>query len=157
MASSRAANSTGLIRCAQKPASPTLQNIDLPSVTAERHARQEKFRFSSRMRPQVLHRGHHPSLPGRLGTQRGARRKSSRTPRLRRVPSETKEDSWFQKPFRAKHATARFNSAGKAADNTLAPPNFASPSRGAPFESSLIGFDNAARVKEFRLTQTRSD
>src|SRR4029453_15580592 len=92
-----------------------------------------------------------------LGTQRGARHKSSRTPRLRRVPSETKEDSWFQKPFRAKHATARFNSAGKAADNTLAPPNFASPSRGAPFESSLIGFDNAARVKEFRLTQTRSD
>ena len=28
---------------------------------------------------------------------------------------------------------------------------------GAPFEPSLIGFDNAARVKEFRLTQTRSD
>ena len=41
--------------------------------------------------------------------------------------------------------------------NTLAPPNFASPSRGAPFEPSLIGFDNAARVKKFRLTQTRSD
>ena len=35
--------------------------------------------------------------------------------------------------------------------------SFASPSHGAPFESSLIGFDDAARVKKFRLTQTRSD
>ena len=52
------------------------------------------------------------------------RGESSRTPRLRRVPSQTKEDSWFQKPFRAKHATGRFNSAGKAAENTLAPPKF---------------------------------